>query len=199
MKPDPIPIESRCRILDAAIRVPNGGNVQRRHFLAVDGPGLKAGSPRSTRPAGGRSTPTSRPAGSVRHRTRTPRHFTEIPLLLFVFAVDDHGGAGICPAIRSSLPAARRGHRRSADRGAALRGRHRLRAAGRAHRGRPADDRDAGLRVSAGPLGGRCRPASGPRGLVAQPVGRAVRARVREPLWLPDTGGPRIELDVTAS
>jgi nitroreductase len=34
-------------------------------------------------------------------------HFTEIPLLVFVFAVDDHGGANIYPAIWSALLAAR--------------------------------------------------------------------------------------------
>ncbi len=34
-------------------------------------------------------------------------HFTEIPLLLFVFAIDDHGGANIWPAIWSALLAAR--------------------------------------------------------------------------------------------
>jgi nitroreductase len=40
MKPDPIPLESQARILDAAIRAPNGGNAQRRHSIAVDDPAL---------------------------------------------------------------------------------------------------------------------------------------------------------------
>ncbi len=34
-------------------------------------------------------------------------HFEEIPLLLFVFAIDDYGGANIYPAIWSALLAAR--------------------------------------------------------------------------------------------
>jgi nitroreductase len=42
MRPDPIPMETQCRILDAAIRAPNGGNAQRWHFVAVDDPDIKA-------------------------------------------------------------------------------------------------------------------------------------------------------------
>lgn len=41
MRPDPIPLGTQARILDAAIRAPNGGNTQRWHFLAVDDPALK--------------------------------------------------------------------------------------------------------------------------------------------------------------
>jgi nitroreductase len=36
MRPDEIPPEVQARILDAAIRAPNGGNAQRWHFLVVD-------------------------------------------------------------------------------------------------------------------------------------------------------------------
>jgi nitroreductase len=42
MRKDPIPIETQGRILDAAIRAPNGGNAQRWHFLAVDDRATKA-------------------------------------------------------------------------------------------------------------------------------------------------------------
>src|ERR1700744_4318057 len=41
MRPDPIPLDTQARILDAAIRAPNGGNTQRWHFLAVDDPKVK--------------------------------------------------------------------------------------------------------------------------------------------------------------
>jgi nitroreductase len=41
MRKDPIPLETQVRILDAAIRAPNGGNAQRWHFVAVDDPALK--------------------------------------------------------------------------------------------------------------------------------------------------------------
>src|SRR3954470_20957140 len=36
LRPDPIPLETQARILDAAVRDPNGGNTQRWHFVAVD-------------------------------------------------------------------------------------------------------------------------------------------------------------------
>jgi nitroreductase len=36
MRADEIPREVQARILDAAIRAPNGGNAQRWHFLVVD-------------------------------------------------------------------------------------------------------------------------------------------------------------------
>ena len=40
LRPDPIPLDTQARILDAAVRAPNGGNTQRWHFLAVDDPKL---------------------------------------------------------------------------------------------------------------------------------------------------------------
>src|SRR5689334_12058189 len=36
MRPDAIPLDAQSRILDAAVRAPNGGNAQRWHFLVVD-------------------------------------------------------------------------------------------------------------------------------------------------------------------
>ncbi len=41
LRPDPIPLDTQARILDAAVRAPNGGNTQRWHFVAVDDPELK--------------------------------------------------------------------------------------------------------------------------------------------------------------
>lgn len=41
LRPDPIPFDTQARILDAAVRAPNGGNTQRWHFVAVDDPELK--------------------------------------------------------------------------------------------------------------------------------------------------------------
>ena len=125
MKPDGIPLESQCRILDAAIRAPSGGNTQRWHFLVVDDPPLKArlaelyragreqeyadlGAGRLGRvlqDEGGRHAESLRRI--KRSGDRFAEHFTEIPLLLFVFAIDDHGGANIYPAIWSALLAAR--------------------------------------------------------------------------------------------
>jgi nitroreductase len=125
MKPDPIPMESQCRILDAAIRAPNGGNTQRWHFVVVDDRRLKArilDLYRASRDREYADMTADRLGGAVhedgRRRADSLRrlktsgdyfveHFTDIPMLVFVFAVDDHGGANIYPAIWSALLAAR--------------------------------------------------------------------------------------------
>jgi nitroreductase len=125
MKPDPIPMESQCRILDAAIRAPNGGNTQRWHFLVVDDLDLKAKIVELYKVCRVREyedralwhTEAATPE-EVEARSETLRrikksgdhfveHFTEIPMLLFVFSIDDHGGANIYPAIWSAMLAAR--------------------------------------------------------------------------------------------
>lgn len=128
LRPDPIPLEIQARILDAAVRAPNGGNTQRWHFVAVDDPELirefahlfrqardleyekfAAGTGPMVAPA-----PGSDPAAHAETMRRTKgggnylaEHFEEVPLLLFVFAIDDLGGANIYPAIWSALLAAR--------------------------------------------------------------------------------------------
>ncbi|HUN31955.1 MAG TPA: nitroreductase family protein [Trebonia sp.] len=125
MRPDAIPPEVQARILDAAIRAPNGANTQRWHFLVVDDQRLKsdlaalyqecrqreyaeieAGTLAST---GGRDDPGH--AETMRKIRASGDHFAshfgDIPLLVFVFAIDDHGGANIYPAIWSALLAAR--------------------------------------------------------------------------------------------
>ncbi|GAA3433593.1 nitroreductase family protein [Kutzneria kofuensis] len=124
MRPDPIPVDVQGRILDAAIRAPNGGNAQRWHFLAVDDPALKAELATLYRTAREREY-AEIDAGTLGRTRHDPvahaetlgrikksgdyftEHFEEIPLLLFVFAIDDHGGANIYPAIWSALLAAR--------------------------------------------------------------------------------------------
>ena len=125
MKPDPVPMESQCRILDAAIRAPNGFNAQRWHFLVVDDPEVKArlaelynasrereyADIAASRLGVSFHEDAERRAESLRRIKSAGdyfvEHFTEIPLLLFVFAVDDYGGANIYPAIWSALLAAR--------------------------------------------------------------------------------------------
>ena len=120
LRPDPIPLDTQARILDAAVRAPNGGNTQRWHFVAVDDPKVirevgelfrraraleyekfRAGTGPMVAPAPG--------ADPVAHAETMRRmkgsgdyladHFDEVPLLLFVFAIDDLGGANIYPAI----------------------------------------------------------------------------------------------------
>jgi nitroreductase len=128
LRPDPIPLDTQARILDAAVRAPNGGNTQRWHFLAVDDPKLihefgelfrqaraleyekfRAGAGPMVAPApgadpGAHAETMRRMKGSGDYLAD---HFDEVPLLLFVFAIDDLGGANIYPAIWSALLAAR--------------------------------------------------------------------------------------------
>jgi nitroreductase len=124
MRADPVPVETQGRILDAAIRAPNGGNAQRWHFLAVDDPAVKAKIAAIYRRCREREY-ADIAAGALGKTLHDPEehaatlrkikasgdhfteHFTEIPLLLFVFSIDDHGGANIYPAIWSALLAAR--------------------------------------------------------------------------------------------
>ena len=125
MRADAIPLDVQARILDAAIRAPNGGNAQRWHFLAVDHPLLKselAALYQACREqeyaeiAAGTLARTIH--GEDADRAETMRkikasgdhfaaHFGDIPLLVFVFAIDDHGGANIYPALWSAMLAAR--------------------------------------------------------------------------------------------
>lgn len=124
MRPDPIPVEVQGRILDAAIRAPSGANSQRWHFIAVDDPALKARLGALYR-AGRDREHAELAAGTLGRTVHDPLahnetlgriiksgdhfadHFEQTPLLLFVFAIDDHGGANIYPAIWSTLLAAR--------------------------------------------------------------------------------------------
>ena len=124
MRKDPIPIETQSRILDAAIRAPNGGNTQRWHFLVVDDPAIKGelaalyGECRRREYADFTAGTLGRAIHDAEKHAATMRkikesgdyfveQFAEIPLLLFVFSIDDHGGANIFPAIWSVLLAAR--------------------------------------------------------------------------------------------
>lgn len=127
LRPDPIPLDTQARILDAAVRAPNGGNTQRWHFVVVDDEELKhefaqlfrqaraleyerfrTGAGPMVAPApgadpGAHAATMRRMQGSGDYLAD---HFEEIPLLLFVFAIDDLGGANIYPAIWSVLLAA---------------------------------------------------------------------------------------------
>ena len=128
LRPDPIPLDTQARILDAAVRAPNGGNTQRWHFVAVDDPELirkfaelfrksraleyekfQAGTGPMVATAPG-SDPAPHAATMRRMKGAgdyLADHFEDIPLLLFVFSIDDYGGANIYPAIWSALLAAR--------------------------------------------------------------------------------------------
>lgn len=112
LRPDPVPLDTQARILDAAIRAPNGANTQRWHFVAVDDPALIGEFAQLFRRAraieyekfGAGTGPMVAPApgaDAAAHAETMRRirgsgdyladHFEEIPLLLFVFAIDDLG------------------------------------------------------------------------------------------------------------
>ncbi|MFB7289756.1 nitroreductase family protein [Actinacidiphila glaucinigra] len=218
MKPDPIPMESQCRILDAAIRAPNGGNAQRWHFLAVDDLALKARLAElyaSCRQQEYADIAAGR-LGAAPHEDAVRRaeslarikksgdrfveHFTEIPLLVFVFAVDDHGGANIYPAIWSSLLAAR-----AEGIGGVLTTVLRYEAGTVCDLlGVPTADgwRMIAMLAFGYPLG-RWGVAANRRPVhevsSRNQWGESFGARVPEPLWPPDADGARIELDRPAS
>jgi nitroreductase len=128
LRPDPIPLETQARILDAAVRAPNGGNTQRWHFVAVDDRELIGKFAELFRKARaieyekfstgtGPMVATAPGADPAAHAETMRRmkgsgnyladHFEEVPLLLFVYSIDDLGGANIYPAIWSALLAAR--------------------------------------------------------------------------------------------
>jgi nitroreductase len=125
MRQDEIPQEVQARILDAAIRAPNGGNAQRWHFLVVDDERVKSELAALYQVCRQREyeeiaagTLAKTIHGEDPDRAETMRkikasgdhfaaHFADIPLLIFVFAIDDHGGANIYPAIWSAMLAAR--------------------------------------------------------------------------------------------
>ena len=128
LRPDPVPLDTQARILDAGIRAPNGGNTQRWHFIAVDDPELIREFGQLFRKAraieydkfqagAGPMVATAPGADPAAHAETMRRikgsgnyladHFDEVPLLLFVYAIDDLGGANIYPAIWSVLLAAR--------------------------------------------------------------------------------------------
>ncbi|ORB74399.1 nitroreductase family protein [Mycobacterium scrofulaceum] len=128
LRPEPIPLDTQARILDAAVRAPNGGNTQRWHFVAVDNRKLIGKFARLFREARALEyekfrtgkgpmvmpAPGADPATHAETMRRIKGsgdyladHFERVPLLLFVFAIDDLGGANIYPAIWSALLAAR--------------------------------------------------------------------------------------------
>ena len=128
LRPDPVPLDVQARMIDAAVRAPNGGNTQRWHFVTVDDPTLirefgelfrQARDLEYAKFAGGTGPMvTPAPGSDIAAHAETMRrmkgsgdyladHFDEIPLLIFVFAIDDLGGANIYPAIWSLLLAGR--------------------------------------------------------------------------------------------
>ncbi|WP_326566165.1 nitroreductase family protein [Amycolatopsis rhabdoformis] len=126
MKPDPISLESQCRILDAAIRAPNGGNAQSWRFVVVDDPGLKAKLADVYARCREREYAelVEGRLGVLKDQDRAEwwetmraqikrsgdyfgEHFAETPLLVFLYTAEPHFGANVFPAVWSAMLAAR--------------------------------------------------------------------------------------------
>lgn len=95
-KPDPVPIDSIRKVIEAATKAPSGGNTQPWHFIAITDPDLisKIGNiygelwlgARGTRPQPG-ETPAYRAARYLAN------HFHEVPAMILV-CVDHSRGSG---------------------------------------------------------------------------------------------------------
>ncbi len=125
VRPDPIPVESQARILDAAIRAPSGGNTQNWRFLLVDDPGVKARigplykdsiaqlwkTIYADRLAAAAADPEAESSIQMFKVQRSAQwladHFEDVPLFLFAFVQGDSSGGSIFPAVWSAQLAAR--------------------------------------------------------------------------------------------
>ena len=116
LKPDPIPYDVQARILDAAIRAPNIGEMWR--FILVDDPKIKSrlsplyrqgmermvGAPLEVFVDMMKDDPEM--ARTLRSGIHLVDHFAEVPLLLIGFG-RTRDGSGIYPAMWSAMLAAR--------------------------------------------------------------------------------------------
>lgn len=125
VRPDPVPLEVQARILDAAVRAPNGGNTQAWRFVLVDSPELKAKfgplyrdsatklwetiyKERLDRAAANPTDPESIQMNKVRRSAQwLADHYEDVPLFLFAFVQHDPSGGSIFPAVWSAQLAAR--------------------------------------------------------------------------------------------
>ena len=125
VRPDPIPLESQARILDAAIRAPSGGNSQNWRFLLIDDPEVKASigpyykdsiaqlwkTIYADRLAEAAADPEAESSIQMVKVQRSAQwladHFEEVPLFLFAFVQGDPSGGSIFPAVWSAQLAAR--------------------------------------------------------------------------------------------
>ena len=125
VKPDPIPMETQQRILDAAIRAPSGGNAQQWRFLLVDDADLKAElgpiyraclaklydtvyKPQLDAAKAEPEAPESvRALKQMRSSSHLADNFEAYPLLLFGFCRSDPTGGSIFPSVWSAMLAAR--------------------------------------------------------------------------------------------
>jgi nitroreductase len=125
VRPDPIPLESQNKLLDAAIRAPSGGNTQNWRFLLVDDAGVKAQigplyrdsmeqlwkTVYVDRLAAAAADPEAQTSIEMVKVQKSAQwladHFEQVPLFLFAFVQGDASGGSIFPAVWSAQLAAR--------------------------------------------------------------------------------------------
>jgi nitroreductase len=125
VRPDPIPLDVQARILDAAIRAPNGGNQQGWRFMLVDDPEVKSAiaplyhdsisrlwetiyAPQVAAFSEHPEDPANAQFAKVQRSAQwLADHFAEVPLYLFAFTRGDRSGGSIFPALWSAMLAAR--------------------------------------------------------------------------------------------
>jgi nitroreductase len=126
MRADPVPDDVQLRILDAAIRAPNGGNRQDWRFVLVDDGAIVAvlapvyrrvmneevwGKAYAAALEAAKTQPEQPENASLlrvmRSATYLQDHFEDIPLLLFGLRGSDVTGGSIYPAMWSAQLAAR--------------------------------------------------------------------------------------------
>ena len=125
VRPEPVPLDTQARILDAAIRAPSGGNSQNWRFLLLDDPSVigRIGplyrdsidqlwrtvyADRLARAEAEPDAPDSVELCKVQASAQwLADHFEEVPLYLFAFVQSDPTGGSIFPAVWSAQLAAR--------------------------------------------------------------------------------------------
>ena len=120
VKPDPVPDALIRKVLDAAIRAPNGGNQQRWRFIVIKDPETKrwiqeryrvtARPPHAPRRAPAEARTMARNDAAAEHLAA---HLYEVPVLILCCLEHDgspsdiHRGASTYPAVQNMLLAAR--------------------------------------------------------------------------------------------
>lgn len=121
VKPDPVPVETVARMLDAAVRAPSGGNSQNWRMLLVDDEGVRgqlaalyreayqklqesvyAGRRRAAEESGDEAS-----LRVMRSSDWLAENFEQVPIWIMFFTRNDATGASIYPAVWNAMLAAR--------------------------------------------------------------------------------------------
>lgn len=121
VKPDPVPVETVARMLDAAVRAPSGGNSQNWRMLVVDDEGVRGQLAQLYREAyqklhesiyadRRRAAEESGDEAALRVMRSSDwlaENFEQVPIWIMFFTRNDATGASIYPAVWNAMLAAR--------------------------------------------------------------------------------------------